>query len=149
MPANHRSGRTLIGSRSKGWGLGLAVKTRRGVTTARCASCCCAFEVPHAAASVVPLIEIQNIKRTALCSPLCTSDGCNTLSLVGYCFEVCHRLSRCDISASATGTCWIGKCDARRRRAVSMIKSAIHERRRGDGQVIDSRRQRQRQWRRR
>ena len=125
MPANHRSGRTLIGSRSKGWGLGLAVKTRRGVTTARCASCCCAFEVRHAAASVVPLIEIQNIKRTALCPRCARVTDANSLSLVGYCFEVCHRLSRYGISAYATGTCWIGKCDARRRHAVTRYKRSL------------------------
>jgi len=45
----------------------------------------------HAAASVVPLIEIQNIKGTALCPTVtrCARvTDANSLSLVGYCFEV-------------------------------------------------------------
>jgi len=42
----------------------------------------------HAAASVVPLIEIQNIKRTALCPRCARVTDANSLSLVGYRFEV-------------------------------------------------------------
>jgi len=45
----------------------------------------------NATASVVPLIEIQNIKRTALCPTVtrCARvTDANSLSLVEYCFEV-------------------------------------------------------------
>jgi len=114
MPDNHRSGHAqacpppirhaLIGSRSHARiKVGLSrrsaasVSLTRGATTARCASCCCAFEVPasyhggrqcDATASTVPLIEIQNIKRTARCSRCARLTDANSLSLVGYRFEV-------------------------------------------------------------
>ena len=74
-----------------------SVSLTRGATTARCAICCCAFEVPasyhggrqcDATASMVPLIEIQNIKRTALCPRCARLTDANSLSLVRYRFEV-------------------------------------------------------------